>query len=220
MAKVAIHHMEAYFQLRPSSSGLISPPDPSDRSLVPGKHVYGKPVPQAAVLVPLIHSPRSTTFNVLLTLRTKHLRNHAGQVSLPGGSMDADDKNAVATALRETEEEVDIKPGQVRILGTMPSIILPSAYQVTPVVGVIDSRIAARAHPNPDEVAEIFEAPASLLFNPASYQLQTMQLRNKPRKFWELHYQQFRIWGATAAILHHLAQEVFTFMESGSSQDL
>lgn len=217
MTEVAIHHMESYFQLRPTSSGLISPPDPSDRSLVPGKHVYGKPVRQAAVLVPLIHSPRSTTFNVLLTLRTKHLRSHAGQVSLPGGSMDPEDKNARATALRETEEEVAIKPDQVRILGTMPSIILPSAYQVTPVVGVIDSRVAARAHPNPDEVAEIFEAPASLLFNPDSYQLQSMEFRNSTRKFWELHFQQFRIWGATAAILRHLAEEMSAHIQN--SQD-
>ena len=218
MTTVAIHHMESYFQLRPASSGLISPPDPSDRSLVPGKHVYGKPVRQAAVLVPLIHSPRSTSFNVLLTLRTKHLRSHAGQVSLPGGSMDPEDKNAKVTALRETEEEVAIKPDQVRVLGIMPSIILPSAYQVTPVVGVIDSRVAARSHPNPDEVAEIFQAPASLLFNPNSYQLQTMEFRNKTRKFWELHYQQFRIWGATAAILRHLAEEMDEHIQN--SQDL
>ncbi len=217
MTEVAIHHMESYFQLRPTSSGLISPPDPSDRNLVPGKHVYGKPVRQAAVLVPLIHSPRSTKFNVLLTLRTKHLRSHAGQVSLPGGSMDPEDKNARATALRETEEEVAIKPDQVRILGTMPSIILPSAYQVTPVVGVIDSRVAARAHPNPDEVAEIFEAPASLLFNPDSYQLQSMEFRNSTRKFWEMHFQQFRIWGATAAILRHLAEEMSAHIQN--SQD-
>lgn len=217
MTEVAIHHLESYFRLRPASSGLIAPPDPADRNLVPGTHVYGKPIRQAAVLVPLIHSPRSTTFNVLLTLRTKHLRSHAGQVSLPGGSVDADDKNAIATALRETEEEVAIHADQVRILGTMPSIILPSAYQVTPVVGVIDSRVAARAHPNPDEVAEIFEAPASLLFNPASYQLQRMQFRDQQRQFWELHFQQFRIWGATAAILHHLATEISAHQENSQA---
>lgn len=217
MTKVAIHHLESYFRLRPASSGLIAPPDPADRNLVPGTHVYGKPIRQAAVLVPLIHSLRSTTFNVLLTLRTKHLRSHAGQVSLPGGSMDADDKNAIATALRETEEEVAIHADQVRILGTMPSIILPSAYQVTPVVGVIDSRVAARAHPNPDEVAEIFEAPASLLFNPASYQLQHMQFRDQQRQFWELHFQQFRIWGATAAILRHLASEISSHQENSQA---
>ena len=202
-----VKRLEAYFLLSPSPSGLILPPDPAEHIWQPDGLIYGKAVRRAAVLIPVVPpaSP-SDDYRVMLTLRTSHLRNHAGQVSLPGGSADATDRDIIHTALRETEEETHLAPEYIKVVGTLPALIMPSAYHVTPVVGLIDP--LAPVKPAPEEVAEIFYAPTSLLLNPENYRISTMLFQGRERRFMELQYGPYRIWGATAAILHYLAKQL------------
>jgi 8-oxo-dGTP pyrophosphatase MutT (NUDIX family) len=202
-----VKRLEDYFLLSPDPSGLILPPDPAEHIWRPDGLIYGKAVRRAAVLIPIVPPVLANgEYRIMLTLRTPHLRNHAGQVSLPGGGADANDRDIVHTALRETEEETHLTPDAIRVVGTLPALIMPSAYHVTPVVGLIDP--SAMVKPAPDEVAEIFYVPASLLLNPENYQINTMSFQGRKRRFMELQYGTYRIWGATAAILHFLAKQL------------
>lgn len=203
-----LQRLEAYFQLSPEPSGLIMPPDPFEQIQESIEIVNGTTVRHAAVLITLT-TDNSGGFNdshVMLTLRTAHLRRHAGQVSLPGGSVNPDDPDIIYTALREAEEETQLRPADVTVLGTLPPLIMPSAFHVTPVVGLIRPGIALS--PCPQEVAEIFYVPASILLNPTNYRINHILFRGRERQFWELHHNQYRIWGATAAILRHLAVQL------------
>lgn len=204
-----LHKLEAYFQLSPAPSGLIVPPDPFEQNHQPDVLVNGMAVRHAAVLITLTKPFDKSRFDeshIMLTLRTAHLRRHAGQVSLPGGSVNPDDPDIIYTALREAEEETRLRPDDVTILGTLPALIMPSAFHVTPVVGLIDPDLDLIACP--DEVAEIFFVPASMLLNPANYRINHIEFRGRERKFWEVQFGKHRIWGATAAILHHLAEQL------------
>lgn len=209
-----LQQLQAYFRLSPDPSGLILPPDPAEHLWRPDDLILGKAARRAAVLIPIV--PPVTSFSgtrfstrdyhVMLTLRTSHLRHHAGQVSLPGGSVDSTDSDIIHTALRETEEEIHLPPAQVSVIGKLPALIMPSAYHVTPVVGLVapDATVSAA----PDEVAEIFYVPAAIIFDPANYRINSMSFQGGERKFMELEFGQYRIWGATAAILHYLAAQL------------
>lgn len=203
-----LQKLETYFQLSPAPGGLIVPPDPFEQIQDSIEIVNGMAVRHAAVLLTLT-TDNSSGFDdshVLLTLRTAHLRRHAGQVSLPGGSVNPEDPDIIYTALREAEEETRLRPTDVTVLGTLPPLIMPSAFHVTPVVGLIRPGIALTACPQ--EVAEIFYVPASILLNPTNYRINHSLFRGRERQFWELQHNQYRIWGATAAILHHLAVQL------------
>lgn len=208
-----VQRLEQYFSLSPAASGLILPPDPADHVFRPEGLINGRPIRRAAVLIPIIKGSkeqgREKESQIVLTLRTEHLRNHAGQVSLPGGTADPEDADIISTALREAEEETRLPRSAVQVIGTLPDLLMPSAYHITPVVGLIDQ--AVELHPEPGEVAEIFMVPCSMLLNPDNYQTASMQFQNRERRFLELHFDRFRIWGATAAILHHLALELHRF---------
>ncbi len=160
----------------------------------------------AAVLIPLIRGDGGNGSRLLLTRRTDTLRSHAGQVALPGGTCDPEDCDPVATALRESQEEIGLPPSAVEIIGQLAPVRLPSGYRVTPVVGLVSASIKLR--PAPDEVAAIFQPPASLVLDPGNYRKFSMTYRDRPREVLELYYREFRIWGATAAILHGLGEKL------------
>lgn len=204
-----VKRLENYFRLTPSSSGLILPPDPSEHIYKPDELVHGKPVRHAGVLIPVIRPRTGGESHIMLTLRTEHLRSHAGQVSLPGGSAEPQDRDIIATALREAEEETCLPAAEVQVIGTLPALIMPSAFHVTPVVGLVapDTRLEAC----PIEVAEIFYVPTSFLLDPGNYRISSMMFQNRERRFMELDFEGYRIWGATAAILHHLAEKLQHF---------
>lgn len=157
----------------------------------------GQPLTPAAVLVPVVARPTGPT--VLLTQRTAHLRDHAGQVSFPGGRCEDDDPTPEHTALREAEEEVGIVPGQVEILGRLPEYRTGTGFVVTPVVGLVTPPLNLKL--DDFEVAEVFEPPLAFLLDAANHQRQTMEIRGRRHEFWAMPWQGYFIWGATAGML-------------------
>jgi len=164
------------------------------------------PVPpeltRAAVLVGLVGRPAGLT--VLLTQRTAHLAAHAGQIAFPGGRFAPGDADAVACALRESQEEVGLPPEHVEIVGRLDTFITGTGYDITPVVGLI--RAPFPLAPDPGEVAEVFEVPLSVVIDPANHQRQSGELRGRMRTFYVIPHPERYIWGATAAMLVNLAE--------------
>lgn len=158
----------------------------------------------AAVLVGLV--PRHAGTQVLLTRRTDALRHHAGQVSFPGGRIELDDADAVAAALRETREEVGLTSGQVHPLGFLDPLATITGYRVQPVVALLTPDYVA--HPDPNEVADVFEVPLSFLLDPANLATHILDFRGRPREVLEYRYPAQRIWGATASMLFNLRQRL------------
>lgn len=160
---------------------------------------------QAAVLIPVTRL-RDDESHVVLTVRSANLKSHAGQISLPGGTTEPEDTDETATALRESEEEIGLKSEQVEVIGRLGELALPSGFRVTPIVGIIENDVEFNACPI--EVADVFQAPLELVLDPDAYVHSSYVYQDKERAVLELHYEDYRIWGATAAILYHLATGV------------
>ena len=139
-------------------------------------------------------------------MRSSSLKTHAGQVSLPGGTSEKQDRDLAATALRESYEEIGLRPEEVEILGQLGELVMPSGYRVTPVVGIIANDLEYAA--NPAEVEAVFHAPLRMVLDTHAYKRSTVSYRDVKRTVLELNYGDYRIWGATAAILHHLAEQI------------
>jgi len=163
----------------------------------------------ASVLVPLVE--RHGALSVLLTRRSAHLRDHAGQISFPGGRQEASDADAVAAALREAHEEVGLAPAHVEVLGTLPVYTTITAFCVTPVVALVRPGFALA--PDPFEVAEVFEVPLAYLMTPAHHQRHEVEYAGARRQFLSMPWtaagadgtaRRYFIWGATAAMLRNL----------------
>lgn len=158
---------------------------------------------EAAVLMTVILHPEPT---LLLTQRTAHLSTHSGQIALPGGRVDAGDSSAIAAALREAHEEVGLPLSEVEVLGCLPVYLTGTMYSVTPIVGMV--RPGLRLHPNPDEVADVFEVPLAFLLNPAHHRWHEWEHEGIKRRWLSMPYQdgatERYIWGATAGMLRNL----------------
>ena len=155
----------------------------------------------AAVLVALIERPPG--LNVLLTRRTEHLEHHPGQISFPGGRMEPQDDGPIATALRETREEIGLEQDDLEILGQLAPYLTVTGFLVTPVVGMISAPLHLR--PDPREVDEVFEVPLSFVLDRRNHQRQQRMFRGRNRQYYVMPYRHYRIWGATAAMLVGLA---------------
>lgn len=162
-----------------------------------------RPMADAAVLIGLVDRPQG--LQVLLTQRSARLSSHSGQIAFPGGKTDPQDADAVATALRESEEEVGLAPAQVRVLGSLPLYTTGSAYRVTPVVALVDPAHALA--PNPEEVSAVFEVPLAFLMNPAHHRHHYVMWQEVQRHWISMPYQdgseERYIWGATAGMLRN-----------------
>lgn len=159
----------------------------------------------AAVFVPLI--PRETGISVLFTRRASHLYHHAGQISFPGGRIEASDPDPVHAALRETHEEIGVDPSYVQLIGTQPAFLTTTQYSMTPVVGVL--RPGYTLVPNANEVAEIFEVPLSVLMDPRLHRLHRVSVpTGAARHYFSITWQSHFIWGATAALIRNLYHQL------------
>ena len=149
---------------------------------------------------------------MLLTERTAHLRDHAGQVSFPGGRVDPGDAHAVDTALREAEEEIGLARRQVEVLGELPVYATVTNFQVTPVVALVEPPSVLTL--DACEVAEAFEVPLEFLMTPAHHRRHEFEFNGLPRRFLSMPWhgapdaaatpREYFIWGATAAMLRNL----------------
>lgn len=159
-----------------------------------------RPVVPAAVLVPLV--ARSDGVTIMLTQRSAHLANHGGQISFPGGRIEAEDADPVAAALRETFEETGLHSRHISIIGTLEDYLTGTGFHVTPVVGLVTPPFVLKA--DPLEVAEIFEIPLAFVLNSANHHLQSRVVEGTKRPFFHLPYEHRNIWGATAGMLVEL----------------
>jgi 8-oxo-dGTP pyrophosphatase MutT (NUDIX family) len=152
--------------------------------------------------VPLVNRPGRV--HLLLTQRTPHLDDHAGQISFPGGRVETADANREETALRETEEEIGLERGTVALLGRLPVYEIPSGFRITPVVGWIEPPFTLK--PDPFEVAAAFEAPLEHFLDAANYQRREFRFRGRHRHYLAIPYEGRYIWGATAGMLYNLCR--------------
>lgn len=170
----------------------------------------GSPI-LAAVLIPIVVRPSGLT--ILLTQRTAHLRDHAGQVSFPGGRCEPADVSPVATALRESQEEVGIEACQVEILANLPDYFTSTGFRVTPVVGLVTPPLNLRL--DDFEVAEVFEPPLDFLLDPLRYQRHQVERAGMLHPYWAVPWQGYFIWGATAGMLVSLRACLFPESDAG-----
>jgi 8-oxo-dGTP pyrophosphatase MutT (NUDIX family) len=157
----------------------------------------------AAVLIPIIPG---ATGGILLTKRSEALRRHSGQVSFPGGRMDAADASAEHAALREAHEEVGLDPASVEVMGRLRNYVTGTGYRVTPVLGLL--RPGYTTALSADEVAEIFVLPWSTVLDPRAPERRSAEYQGRLRQYWVWPHPRHYIWGATAAIMVHLAHRL------------
>jgi 8-oxo-dGTP pyrophosphatase MutT (NUDIX family) len=157
----------------------------------------------AAVLMPIVARNGPT---VLFTERSPNLTRHAGQVSFPGGRVQADDASLVETALRETREETGIASEFVTVAGFLDAYETGTGYAVLPVVGLLSEGFALA--PDTNEVSEVFEVPLEFLLDARNRQMHQMQWKGRLRSYYAFRYNGHYIWGATAAMLVNFSERL------------
>jgi 8-oxo-dGTP pyrophosphatase MutT (NUDIX family) len=192
------------------------PPGLTDPGLIPTSGDQGtdrmleilareQPIRPAAVLIPVIDRPQPT---VLLTQRSTHLNEHAGQISFPGGKIDATDASPLYTALREAEEEIGLAREFVDPIGYLDLYGTSFGFRILPTVARVRPGFKLRI--SPSEVDDAFEVPLAFLMDPANHQLHSKQFRGVERFYYAMPYGEHYIWGATAGILRVLYERIFT----------
>lgn len=181
---------------------LLSEPDTGD--FVNEEGVPDTALTPAAVLVPIVLREQGKT--LLLTQRTAHLRDHAGQISFPGGRVESSDASARHTALRETEEEIGLVRTHIEVLGYLPEYRTGTGFRVTPVVALVKPPFDVQ--PDPFEVAEVFEVPLGFVLDPGNHQRHTLHYRGALRSYFAMPYNDYFIWGATAGMIRSLSQRL------------
>jgi 8-oxo-dGTP pyrophosphatase MutT (NUDIX family) len=156
----------------------------------------------AAVLAAIVDRPEP---GLILTLRREHMRTHAGQIAFPGGRIDPGE-DPVAAALREAREEILLDPAAVEVVGTVEPYRTVTGYVVTPVIGVIPPGLPLEPHEH--EVADWFEAPLAFLLDPANQQRRSALFQGVERHYYEIMWNDRRIWGATAAMIINLSRRL------------
>lgn len=172
----------------------------SDFDLNPDVRPEGRVLKPAAVLVAISDA------GLILTKRASHLKHHPGQIAFPGGKVEDTDADTTAAALREATEEIGLPAHMVQVIGALPSHETVTAYQITPILGLI--RDVFDPKPDPNEVAEVFTVPLSHVLDLGQYRIEQRIWRGQMRRFYVVPYGPYYIWGATARILRGLAVQV------------
>jgi 8-oxo-dGTP pyrophosphatase MutT (NUDIX family) len=156
-----------------------------------------RPFTKAAVLILIIEQPTGAT--ILFTQRAADLRNHAGQISFPGGKIDLGDADDIAAALREAQEEIALHPTAVEVIGRLGHYQTHTGFSISPIIGLVAA--PQLFVPQASEVASVFEVPLNFLVDPANIEIRSRMFENRQRRYYAISYQEHIIWGATAAIL-------------------
>jgi 8-oxo-dGTP pyrophosphatase MutT (NUDIX family) len=206
--KLPLHQLARQDLLRLLDLGLLAQPsDPAEPPAIYaglGRRMSAELLPllpaatqRAAVLVPLVD--RDDGFHVLLTQRSARLKNHAGQISFPGGRIERGDPDARTAALRESAEEIGLAAPSVRVLGYLPDHAVISGFRVTPVVGLVTPPLELSL--DRSEVDEAFEVPMNYLLDPAHHKPRRRVLQDREIELTDMPYGARNIWGATAGML-------------------
>ncbi|WBU56720.1 NUDIX hydrolase [Paracoccus sediminicola] len=167
-----------------------------------------RPMPPDATLreAGVLAAFHETDGRLYLTKRAATMRHHPGQVALPGGKLDPGDADVVAAALREAQEEIGLDSAQLEILGTLPTHRTVTQFRITPVIGIVRGDFEPIAEPG--EVAEVFALPFSHISDPGRYRLEGRMWRGEWRAYRVAPFGPYYLWGATARILHGLAERL------------
>jgi 8-oxo-dGTP pyrophosphatase MutT (NUDIX family) len=214
-AGVAALGAAEFFQRGRARLGFDVPPALIDPNIIPASGDSGtdrmleivareQPVRPAAVLIPVVDHPEPT---VLLTQRSPHLSNHAGQISFPGGKIDATDASPLDAALREAEEEVGLARSFVDPIGYLDVYGTAFGFRILPTLARVKPGFQLTI--NHDEVDDAFEVPLSFLMNPANHQIHAKEFRGIARSYYAMPFAERYIWGATAGILRLLYERIY-----------
>jgi 8-oxo-dGTP pyrophosphatase MutT (NUDIX family) len=162
-----------------------------------------QPIRPAAVLIPVVDHPQPT---VLLTQRSPHLNDHAGQISFPGGKIEATDASPLNAALREAEEEIGLSREFVDPIGYLDLYGTSFGFRILPTVARVRPGFSLRI--NHSEVDDAFEVPLSFLMNPENHQVHSREFRGMERSYYAMPFAERYIWGATAGILRVLYERI------------
>jgi 8-oxo-dGTP pyrophosphatase MutT (NUDIX family) len=204
-----------FFQRARSRLTLDLPPGLNDPNFIPkrGDHEPDpvmekisaiRPIRPAAVLVPVI--ARAEPF-VLLTKRAAHLRDHSGQISFPGGKIDASDESPAAAALREAEEEIGLSAGAAKPIGYLDLYMTTLGFRIVPVIAQLDPDFKLALNQN--EVEEAFEVPLAFVMDQANHQMHSREWQGMTRHYYAIPYNERYIWGVTAGILRNLYDRLY-----------
>jgi 8-oxo-dGTP pyrophosphatase MutT (NUDIX family) len=166
------------------------------------RHLFPEPLARAAVLVPLVDRPQG--LQVLLTVRASHLKNHAGQISFPGGRIEPGDASAWEAATRETQEEIGLEPRYLTRVGYLRDHLVITGYRVTPVVAFVQPGFTLEL--DTTEVEEVFEVPLAFVLDPGNHVPRDRQLGGHTVISYDIPYEGHHIWGATANMLLTLGE--------------
>lgn len=192
-------------RLEPPDALSSAPPTRSDRDLNPNWTERPASLRPAAVLAPIV--TRADGWTILFTERSQETPAHPGQISFPGGRVQANDSSPLETALRETEEEIGLPRALIELLGAWDRYETGTGYSITPIVGLVRPEFHLTLDPR--EVAGVFEAPLSFLFNPANHERREGEWRGLKRAYYAMPYQDRFIWGATAGMIRALYERLY-----------
>ncbi|PVX29058.1 CoA pyrophosphatase [Sphingomonas pokkalii] len=174
--------------------------------LLPGDLAFADPAQAPSAAAVLVAVTDRVEPCVILTQRNANLRRHAGQIAFPGGRIDAGDRDAIDAALREAEEEIALPRHRVDVIGTVDRYRTVTGFDVTPVIAVVPADLALI--PAEAEVADVFEVPLAFLLDAANHAEKHALYQGRQRRYYEIQWQERRIWGATAAMLINLSRRM------------
>ena len=163
-----------------------------------------RPIKPAAVLIAVVEREEPM---VLLTQRTAHLPQHAGQIAFPGGKIDAGDPTPLAAALREAHEEIGLASGVIDPIGYLDVYMTTLGFRIVPVLARVSPEFTLTL--NPGEVDNAFEVPLAFVMEMTNHQIHSREWQGMMRTYYAIPFGERYIWGVTAGIFRNLSQRIY-----------